>query len=71
MQNYFIKMYECPDVVEAVTERVVDFYVAANERFFSGLGERADVMFFGNDFGTQLDLLISPEQSLPVCSSVF
>lgn len=62
MQNYFIKMYECPDVVEAVTERVVDFYVAANERFFSGLGERADVMFFGNDFGTQLDLFISPEQ---------
>lgn len=62
MENYFIKMYECPEVVEAVTERIVDYYVAANEKFFSGLGDRADVMFFGNDFGTQLDLFISPEK---------
>ena len=61
MENYFIKMYEAPEIVEAVTERVVDFYVQANEKFFAGLGNRADVMFFGNDFGTQLDLFISPE----------
>ena len=61
MENYFIKMYENPAVVEAVTEHVVDFYVQANEKFFAGLGDRADVMFFGNDFGTQLDLFISPE----------
>lgn len=61
MENYFIKMYECPEVVEALTERIVDFYVEANDKFFAGLGDRADVMFFGNDFGTQLDLFMSPE----------
>jgi Uroporphyrinogen-III decarboxylase len=61
MENYFIKMYENPAVVEAVTEHVVDFYVAANEKFFAGLGNRADIMFFGNDFGTQRDLMLSPE----------
>ena len=61
MENYFIKMYECPEVVEAVTERIVDYYVAANEKYFSGLGSRSEVMFFGNDFGTQRDLFISPE----------
>ena len=61
MENYFIKMYEEPKIVEAVTERVVDWYVASNEKFFQGLGDRADVLFFGNDFGTQLDLFISPE----------
>ena len=61
MENYFIKMHENPAVVEAATERAVSFYVEANEIFFSGLGDRADVMFFGNDFGTQLDLFISPE----------
>lgn len=61
MENYFIKMYERPEVVEALTERIVDFYVAANEKFFAGLGDRADVMFFGNDFGTQRDLFISPK----------
>lgn len=61
MENYFIKMYECPEVVEALTERIVDFYVEANDKFFAGLGDRADVMFFGNDFGTQRDLFVSPE----------
>ena len=61
MENYFIKMYENPALVEALTERVVDFFVEANDLFFQGLGNRADVMFFGNDFGTQLDLFVSPE----------
>jgi len=61
MENFFIKMYECPEVVEALTERIVDFYVEAGDKFFTGLGDRADTMFFGNDFGTQLDLFISPD----------
>jgi uroporphyrinogen decarboxylase len=62
MENYFINMYENPKLVEAVTERVVDYFIAANDKFFSGLGKRADAMFFGNDFGSQRDLLISPEK---------
>lgn len=61
MENYFIKMYENPMIVEAVTERIVDYCVEANDIFFKGLGNRADAMFFGNDFGTQLDLFLSPE----------
>ena len=61
MENYFIKMYENPAIVEAVTERMVDFFVEANEIFFSNVGDGADVMFFGNDFGTQLDLFVSPD----------
>lgn len=61
MENYFVSMYENPALVEALTERVVDFYAEANDRFFAGLGDRADVMFFGNDFGTQRDLFISPD----------
>jgi uroporphyrinogen decarboxylase len=47
--------------VEALTNRFVDFYLEANKRLFEQLGDDADVFFFGNDFGTQLDLLISPE----------
>ncbi len=60
MENYFIKMYENPELVQHATKRIVDFFVEANDRFFEGLGDRADVMFFGNDFGTQLDLFVSP-----------
>ena len=61
MENYFVKMYENPAVVQAATERAADFYIKASDMFFAGLGGRADTMFFGNDFGTQLDMFISPE----------
>lgn len=61
MENYFLKMYTHPDVVHAVTGRLVDFYVEANRRVFEAVGERGDAMFFGNDFGSQLDILVSPD----------
>lgn len=61
MENYFIKMYTDPAIVDAVTEHVVDFYLAANELYFAEVGDGMDAFFFGNDFGSQLDLLISPK----------
>lgn len=61
MENYFIKMYTDPEVVLAVTEHVVDFYMQANECFFDLAGDMIDVYFFGNDLGSQLGLMISPE----------
>ena len=61
MDNYFVKMYTDPIIVEAVTEHVVDFFVEANTRFFEVLKDEADYFFFGNDFGSQQDLLISPK----------
>lgn len=61
MENYFIKMYTDPDVVEAVTEHIADFYMQANEALFRQAADKIDMFFFGNDFGSQLDLLISPE----------
>jgi uroporphyrinogen decarboxylase len=61
MDNYFVKMYTDPAVVEAVTEHVVDYYVGVNEIIFSELGDTIDVCFFGNDFGTQLNTFVSPE----------
>lgn len=61
MDNYFVKMYTDPDVVEAVTEHVVDFYLEANDIWFSRNKAHMDAFFFGNDFGSQLDMLISPE----------
>ena len=43
MENYLINMYECPEVVEVLTERRVEFYEAANDNFFAGLGVRSEV----------------------------
>jgi uroporphyrinogen decarboxylase len=60
MEDYFVKMRTNPAVVQAVTDRVCGFYHGANERFFGAAGNLVDGYFFGNDFGTQLDLMISP-----------
>jgi uroporphyrinogen decarboxylase len=60
MEHYMVKMYTHPEVVHAVTERVCRFYLEANERFFALAGGRVDGFFFGNDFGSQIDLLLSP-----------
>ncbi|MEG1926596.1 MAG: uroporphyrinogen decarboxylase family protein, partial [Ruthenibacterium sp.] len=61
MEEYFIKMYTDPEVVQAVTNKVVDFYLQASTRLFDLAGDKIDAFFFGNDFGSQLDLLISPQ----------
>ncbi len=62
MENYFVKMYTHPEIVEAVTAKICQFYLEANDRFFALAKDEVDGFFFGNDFGTQLDLLISPPQ---------
>jgi len=61
MENYFIKMYTEPKIVEAVTKYVVKYYYEANKLLFEKAADLIDVFFFGNDFGTQQDLLISPK----------
>ena len=60
MENYFMKMHTDPALVDAVTRHVVDFYLEMNETLFSLAGDKIDAFFFGNDFGSQQDLLISP-----------
>jgi uroporphyrinogen decarboxylase len=61
MENYLVKMYTHPEVVQAVTDRVCQFYYEANDIFFQQAGDCCDAFFFGNDFGTQRDLIMSPK----------
>lgn len=61
MENYFIKMHTHPKVVEAVTEKVLSFYLEANRRFLEVAAPKLSAFFFGNDLGGQQDLLIGPE----------
>jgi len=60
-ERYFMLMHENPAVVEAFTNRVVDYHLAANEKVFDAAGDLMDFLFFGNDFGTQRGLFISPD----------
>ncbi|MGA3246060.1 MAG: uroporphyrinogen decarboxylase family protein [Bacteroidota bacterium] len=60
-ENYLTKMYTHPEIVHAVTDHVCGFYYAANELLFAQAGDSIDGYFFGNDFGTQRDLILAPE----------
>lgn len=62
MEEYFVKMYTHPEVVQAATDKVCEFYYQANESFFKAAGDLVDGFFFGNDFGTQLSLICGPDQ---------
>jgi uroporphyrinogen decarboxylase len=45
MEEYMVKMYTNPRLVEAVTNRVCEFYYEANERFFVAAGDLVDAFF--------------------------
>ena len=61
MENMMIKMFEEPEIVEAVLKHVVDYYYAVSERIFRSAGDSIDIFFIGNDFGSQTGPLIGQE----------
>jgi uroporphyrinogen decarboxylase len=61
IENFLVKMHTHPDIIEAVIDKIVEFYLKANRRCLDAMGEKIDAAFFGNDLGSQQDLLISPE----------
>lgn len=61
MENYFCKMHTDPEVVHAVTRHVVDFLLEANRRCLDVTKDYLSAAFFGNDLGSQLNLMISPD----------
>lgn len=61
MENYLASMWEQPELIHAATDRVCQFYYDANEKVFADAGDLMDGFFFGNDLGTQADILCSPQ----------
>ncbi len=61
MEEYLVKMRTDPELVQAATNRVCEFYYEANERFFALAGDLVDGFFFGNDFGCQRGLVCGPQ----------
>lgn len=60
MEEYFVKMTTHPEVIRALNQRVADFYFALCVEFFENCGDLIDIFFYGDDFGTQEALFISP-----------
>ncbi|MHB1485124.1 MAG: uroporphyrinogen decarboxylase family protein [Saccharofermentanales bacterium] len=61
-ENYFIYMYTKPEVIDAITFHIVDYYAQCLVRYLEAADGMNDITYFGNDFGTQRGLFISPEQ---------
>ena len=53
MENMYLKMYDQPELVDAVLEHLVDYYAAVSRNIFDAAAEAIDVFFIGNDFGSQ------------------
>lgn len=62
MENYFVKMYTDPEVVQAATRHVVDFLVETNRVLLKETAPYLSAGFFGNDLGTQISTMIGIEQ---------
>jgi len=61
MEEYFMKMSTHPEVIHALNNRVADFYRDISIEFFENCGDLIDIFFYGDDFGTQEALFISPD----------
>lgn len=59
-ENLYMWMCTRPDLVDAIIEGFVDYEVAATRRFLEACDGLLDITYFGNDFGTQRCLFISP-----------
>ena len=59
-EEYFVWMTTKPDVVQAITDHLVDYEVEATRRFLEEAAGVFDILYIGNDFGTQRGLFISP-----------
>ncbi len=61
MENLYMKMYDEPELVDALMKHMVDYYAAVSRRIFDAAGDLIDIYFIGNDFGSQTGPLLGPE----------
>lgn len=59
-ENLYMWMISRPDLVDAIIAGFVDYEVAVTRRFLEACDGLLDITYFGNDFGTQRGLFISP-----------
>ena len=53
MEAFFYKMYDEPELVDAILGYVVDYYASVSQHIFDQAAAVIDIYFIGNDFGGQ------------------
>jgi len=60
METALVKMMTEPEMYQAVDNKVVEFYLKANEIFFEACKGKLNAILIGNDLGSQSGLMLSP-----------
>lgn len=60
MENALMTLLETPEMFQAVIDRIVRFYLEANEIFYRATKGRLHAVLIGNDFGSQTGLICQP-----------
>ena len=58
MENLLCKMKDEPELVDALLAHLVEYYAGVSRRIFDAAAEVIDILFIGNDFGSQTGPLI-------------
>ncbi len=61
METAMMNMILKPEIYEAVNEKILDFYLKANEIFYEATKGRLHAVLIGNDMGSQRGLMLSPD----------
>ncbi|MFA7637265.1 MAG: uroporphyrinogen decarboxylase family protein [Monoglobales bacterium] len=61
METALIKMLTEPEMYHTVNNKIVDFYLKANEIFYEATKGKLHAVLIGNDLGSQTGLMLSPE----------
>jgi uroporphyrinogen-III decarboxylase len=57
-KNISYKMYDNPEMIDALMQHIVDYYIGVSTRIFDAAADVIDIFFIGNDFGGQTGPLI-------------
>ncbi len=49
------------DMIKTLVGRLTDMYLDLNDAYFTAMKGKMDIWFFGNDFGSQNGLIVSPD----------
>lgn len=61
MENALMNMLMNPEVYKAVDQKIIDFYLRANEIFYEATRGKLHAVLIGNDLGSQRGLMLSPQ----------
>ncbi|WP_066627864.1 uroporphyrinogen decarboxylase family protein [Labilibacter marinus] len=61
MEEALTTMMMYPDMFQAVIDKITDFYLDLNGRFYEATKGKLDGVLIGNDFGSQTALMVDPD----------